>query len=1001
MADRPSPPFVEGSIQVTGSKGLPALGGVQGQRPWPSLLAGAFLLLFAAPLAAAWLLPPLLDWNNYRDSIAALASDRLGREVRIAGPVSLKLLPAPVLTAAGVSLTDAGDGIVVRAAQLRLLVSLGSLVTGRIDTRELVLRGGEMHVPWPLRPVRIAAAAPDWFAAASVRIEDGTLSIGDLGFTGVQATLNTDALTGTTTAAGTLTLSARPWHFTARLARAGGDGSAGLDVSLDGHGPVQGVGALLTGQIRGDGGFGGRVTGRGPDLSQLLPAPALPFRAEGRVNIAGGLATADELVGEIGGSPVKGALVLRVAPALHLDLTVAASRLDLDSWLPALLRGGKAPFPADLDLSAEAAPLAGGTLRRLRGSFDISDGTIDVRAFKALLPGEASLAATGQVLRGDAVVPRFEGEVTLSAPALRGTLAWMQAAGLAPAAALPDKVLRQADLTAHGVLEPGRLMLTRLDGHADGSHVTGSLGYRAGERPALSAALKADRVDLDAWLPGTWPSLASIPARLDRIDADLRLEAQQAVLLGAAGGPVLLDGAVAGGHVVLRRLEVAAAGVQAVASGTLGDGGRIDGGRLDVQAPSAAALAGLLPARFAGWREATRLWTGPALLAVQASGPPGALALLVAGDIGDLRLETLRVLDLGARRATGVLTLRHPGAPRLAESLGLGGVAAWLGDGSLGLVAQLAVQLPGEQAGRVAAGPFNLTAGGLRASGALALDGIGDPAPPRLTGRIVAETLPLPAMAPRSSDPLPFGALAGWGAQVKLEAAKVMLGDWPVLEQAAATLALAEGTLRIDGLSARLAEGQLTGSARIDSTAEPPSVALEAQVEAAQLSGKLTELPVDLVSGRVDAGLSLSASGHAPAALLATLAGEVTLAVSDGTLTGVALGGAQGGLADPAVRTALAGGTTLFTRLDMVLRARRGVLAVADGRMTGPAGTATLSGSVDVGGNEAELRLGLLPAVANPPEIGLRLTGRLDALRRMPELAGVARWRAEHAGLRE
>jgi hypothetical protein len=39
--------------------------------------------------------------------------------------------------------------------------------------------------------------------------------------------------------------------------------------------------------------------------------------------------------------------------------------------------------------------------------------------------------------------------------------------------------------------------------------------------------------------------------------------------------------------------------------------------------------------------------------------------------------------------------------------------------------------------------------------------------------------------------------------------------------------------------------------------------------------------------------------------------------------------------------------------------------------------------------------------VANPPEIGLRLTGRLDALRRMPELAGVARWRAEHAGLRE
>jgi hypothetical protein len=75
------------------------------------------------------------------------------------------------------------------------------------------------------------------------------------------------------------------------------------------------------------------------------------------------------------------------------------------------------------------------------------------------------------------------------------------------------------------------------------------------------------------------------------------------------------------------------------------------------------------------------------------------------------------------------------------------------------------------------------------------------------------------------------------------------------------------------------------------------------------------------------------------------------------------------------------------------------VLQVVDGRMTGPSGAATLAGSVDLTGNTAELRLGLLPAVTDPPEIGLFLAGPLDGLRRMPQLAAVARWRAEHTVL--
>jgi len=242
--------------------------------------------------------------------------------------------------------------------------------------------------------------------------------------------------------------------------------------------------------------------------------------------------------------------------------------------------------------------------------------------------------------------------------------------------------------------------------------------------------------------------------------------------------------------------------------------------------------------------------------------------------------------------------------------------------------------------------------------------------------------------------------LAGWQARVKLEAAQVLAGAAPVLQQAAASLELADGRLRIAVLSARLGGGALSGSASADITAERPALALDVTLSGAALTEPLFGLPVDIASGRLDASVSLTASGYSPAALLSTLSGQVRLQAADGTVAGVSLGDALGRLEDPAVRAALTGGTTAFTRMDLALRAQGGVLQVVDGRMTGPSGTATLAGSVDLTGNTAALRLGLTPAVPDPPEIGLFLAGPIDGLRRLPELAAVARWRAEHAVLR-
>ena len=105
-------------------------------------------------------MPQYLDWNRYRATIEVLASTTLGQPVTIHGPITLNLLPQPVLTAAQVSIGgDAAADVSIRVEALRLRVALWPLLGGRVDARELVLRGPDLRMPWPAEP-GCAAAAP-------------------------------------------------------------------------------------------------------------------------------------------------------------------------------------------------------------------------------------------------------------------------------------------------------------------------------------------------------------------------------------------------------------------------------------------------------------------------------------------------------------------------------------------------------------------------------------------------------------------------------------------------------------------------------------------------------------------------------------------------------------------------------------------------------------------------------------------------------------------------
>lgn len=970
-------------------------------------VAGLLVLL----VGCVWVLPRMLDWNQYRDGIAALATGGLGRPVRIGGTVTLNLLPQPILTASGITVDDTGDGVVLTAQELRLRVALGSLLAGRVDARDLTLRGAELHLPWPPAPGALAQRPPAWLTGLRARVEDSRIQVGGVSFSGIEAMLVTDPDTGTLSATGVGQLAARPWRFTVRLGRPGRDGGASLDVSLDGDGPLRDTGGTFSGQLGGDGAVSGRVAGRGSDLSQLLPAPPVAWRGEGRLNAAAGLAVADELSMEIGGSPARGAVALRVLPHARLDLSLAAGRLDLDAWLPVLLRGpGSGPgitMPTGIDLSAEAATLAGGTVRRLRGAFDLDDEGVAVRDTVAVLPGDARLMLSGRIparSRRPGATPEFEGAARLNAPDLRSTLRWLEpfapaAFGAAPLSALPPGVLRTADVSANVTLGAGQASLSDASGTLDGDRVTGGLALKLGQRVSIGAGLVFERLTLDPWAPDLTPfstqaGFGLALARAAALDADLKLEVRQGSWRGMPVGPLTLDLQTEATRITLRRLEATIMGMRLTVSATVGEGARISEGRVELNASDAAPLRTLLPTEWTDIPAVSNLLRGPGSALALLSGPPEALAVRLSVDLSDVRIEVRPTLNLAARRWAGSVAVHHPGAPRLLEMIGLGGTAPWLGDGSLSLLSQVAASPD-----RVTLDNFALGAGALRLRGQLALAGR------TVTGQVAAEVLPLPLPFVRSADPLPVAALRGWAGAVRVEAADVLLGQTPAVQGLVADLSLQDGTLRIEKASARLDGGMLSGAVVLETDRDTPQLAVQGSVADVALSAPALDAGVDVSAGVLGATFDFRAAGHSPATLLATLSGDATLALRDGVVQGMDLGAASAALhgSDPAsvlagVRGALLAGATPFERMDLRMQARRGVLT-PDGALSGPAGDASVSGSLDLPGAAADLSLLLRPATpdaARPgPEFGLRVTGPLRALTRTPELAGLSRWLAE------
>ena len=974
-----------------------------------ALRLGAMTLatLLVLAVLAAWLLPRLLDWDQYRQNVAAIVSAGLGRPVRIKGPIRLSLLPGAILRAGDVTIADTGDGASATASSMQLRVGLAALLAGQVRPRELVLQGAHMHLPWPISARFLREGRPT--AGLHAQVEDSTLDIGGFALSGIAGEVAVDPATGTLSASGIGTALGRSWRLTGRLGRPGQDGSATVEISLDGQGTLINTGGLLSGRIAADGGLSGRITARGPDLSLLLPAPALPWRAAGRVAAGSGLALADDLEAEIGGSLARGALALRFLPKLRLDAAMATSRLDLDRWLPPLLHGERTALPTGIDISAESATLAGGTLRRVRAGIDLTADGAMLRDVSALVPGDADLHLTGRLQGG-----RLTGAARLAAPQLRQTLDWLrpQAPGLL--AALPPGVLQSATLAGTVTADGESVTLSDLQGQLDGAPITGSVAVRGGGEPRVAANVKLVGPVLDPWLPtppadasdGSLSAIlsaaAASAAHWGALRTDIAVEASQPTWLGTKFDRLSLGLRSGDGSLALRQAVLTQPDLTIGLSGAIGSNTVLNEARLDVRLGHASVLAGRLPP---AWRSAAALFRGPATLQAIATGPPAALHFSATGVLSGAELRLDGVSDLPNRRWSGGVAFRHPGAPRLLEMVGLPGSEPWLGDGSLSLQADVALAPD-----QVKLGNVDVAAGSLRASADLAVTGLAG-GQPVLTGRIKADTLPLPLPYLRSPEPWLLSAGHGWSGRVTLQAGRVLFGLSPGLENVSGTLSVEHGNVALDGLSADLSGGRLTGQLLL-TAASPPHLTATAQITDVALLGPLFGTALDLSSGRLNASAALSASGYSPAGLLATLGFTLQATVRDGTLDGADLATALAALpatppGDPApelarvqtqVQAALQGGSTRFSQFNLAATADHGGVTLSRAMLTTPLGELTGTGALDLLTSALLAHFALQTAAPGAPAIGLRLSGPAAAPIRTPEFGDVAQWLAGRHG---
>lgn len=354
-------------------------------------------------VAALLVAPSFIDWNQYKDEIAAQVRAATGRNLAIKGDIKLAVLPSPRLSASEVSFANAPGAqapYMVQLKSIEVRVAIGPLFGGTVEVETIrlvdptieleVLPNGRKNwdfadsaAPPPPPSSKPASKDPGppsspgsndrgWMGGLrldSFVIENGTLVYRDAPSRTVErideinATIVAASLAGPIDSKGRLRIKNFPLSYDVTLGQIVESRTMPLTIAL-GYAPggtkVQIAGTLTNlldapkfrGKLKGE---GERLAGLVQALTDGGPLPALleqPFGIEGTVNASAAGAEVKDLALRFGETQATGGISVDLTKQIRVTAELRAGHVDLDKWLkaaspaPAKAQAGTAPPPA-------------------------------------------------------------------------------------------------------------------------------------------------------------------------------------------------------------------------------------------------------------------------------------------------------------------------------------------------------------------------------------------------------------------------------------------------------------------------------------------------------------------------------------------------------------------------------------------------------------------------------------------------------------------------------
>ncbi len=508
--------------------------------------------LLVVALAALFAVPHFVDWNGYRGIFEEEASKVLGRDVRVGGAVSVRLLPTPFVSFEKVRLADptgqTGEPF-VSADLFTMRLSGPALLRGVLEANDIELERPELTLAldrqgggnWTSVQIKSAALpfVPQSVALHSVNIIDGAISIYNADaqqiarVSDVNGEFSADALKGPYKYKGRATWSGeeRDVRFATTAPDATGafqiktniralvSGSAyALDATVENLSTTPRIFGGLTGQIpvHQISGHQKASTGAADATVDAGEPPVLDLKSRFEATTAGAKVTDIELGVENVAEPqlINGSATAEWGIEERLDIRLESKWLDLDRLAGAgqgsatflkvkqlglsVLRGLAGNGEASARIEIDQAKLGGETAGSVKIDAERSGTAVRLNDLRAGLPGGSRLQMSGDLKEADGKVS-FAGAGHIHGTNIARLLDWAAKSG----ANLDIKAEGPFSAEGHVLISDDRFELTEASADIGGRPISGDVVVSGDTRQRVAVTLEAASLDSSEVFPKT------------------------------------------------------------------------------------------------------------------------------------------------------------------------------------------------------------------------------------------------------------------------------------------------------------------------------------------------------------------------------------------------------------------------------------------------------------------------------------------------------------------